>query len=287
MGMLLITRFTIQEAFHRWLLFAMLALNVLFLAVYALILNSAYASVTRHVGQFSNPQLALLRFEVSISILSVWVAYLMSGALAIILSIGAISSEVEAGTFSIIVSKPLHRFEIVFGKWLGYALILCTYTAMLLFTFLGLIYWRTGYWPDHVPSVLCMLELSTLVLLALTTLGSTWVPTLVNGAIAIMLFIGAPLASFVELITPDPGDTVKNISTAVNLIMPTDALWHGASYYLLPSFLIDAVGQSGLQSFASPFTSVEPITPGLLIWAIGYCMVLPVMGAVRFQGRDL
>jgi len=287
MGMLLITRFTIEEAFHRWLLFAMLALNVLFLAVYALMLNSAYASVTRHTAQFANPQLALLRFDVSISILTVWVAYLMSGALAIILTIGAISGEVEAGTFSIIVSKPLHRFEIVFGKWLGYALILCTYTAMLLFTFLGLIYWRTGYWPDNVLSVLGMLELSTLVLLALATLGSTCVPTLVNGAIAMMLFIGAPLASFVELITPDPGETTKNIATTINLIMPTDALWHGASFYLLPSFLISVIGQSGLQSFNSPFTSIEPITPGLLLWAIGYCIVLPVIGALRFQRRDL
>src|SRR5436190_21740354 len=217
MGLLLITRFTIQEAFHRWLLLAMLLLNILLLAVYALMLNAAYSNELVHAPSQSNPQLFLLEFDLIISILSVWAAYLLSGAMTIVLSINMTSGEIEAGTFSVIVSKPLHRAEIIFGKWLGYALILCTYTAMLLFTFLGLIYWRTGYWPDNVPSVLGMLELSTLVLLALTTLGTTCVPTLVNGAIAMMLFIGAPLASFVELITPDPGETTKNIATTINL----------------------------------------------------------------------
>src|SRR5207245_10931468 len=124
------------------------------------------------------------------------------------------------------------------GKWVGYALFLFVSPAMLFFTFLGLVYWRTGYFPEKALPPLRMIELSTLVLLALTTLGSTLVPTLVNGAIAIMLFIGAPLASFIQLITT-PGATVQNITTTVNLVIPTDALWHGASYYLIPSSLFN------------------------------------------------
>ncbi len=48
MGLLLITRFTIQEAFHRWLLLAMLLLNILLLAVFALMLNAAYCRATHN-----------------------------------------------------------------------------------------------------------------------------------------------------------------------------------------------------------------------------------------------
>ncbi|MGZ3644496.1 MAG: ABC transporter permease subunit [Ktedonobacteraceae bacterium] len=287
MGLLFITRFTLQEAFHRWLLLAMLLLDILLLAVFALMLNAAYSSQLAHAPLQSNPQLYLLEFDMIITILSVWAAYLLSGAMTIVLSINMTSGEIEAGTFSVIVSKPLHRAEIIFGKWLGYALILCTYTAMLFFTFLGLIFWRTGYFPDNALSALGMLEISTLVLLALTTLGSTLFPTLVNGAIVIMLFIGAPLASFIQLITT-PGPTVQNITTIVNLVIPTDALWHGASYFLIPSFLYGILQQRGvLRDLNTPFTSIQPISTALFIWAILYCIVLPIIGAIRFQRRDL
>src|SRR5579859_1729455 len=288
MGLLLITRFTIQEAFHRWLLFAMLLLNILLLGVFALLLNAAYTSVVANSARQVDPQLDLLRFSMAISILSVWAVYLLSGALTIVLTVGMTSGEIEAGTFAMIVSKPLRRMEIIIGKWLGYGVILSIYTAMLFFTFLGLIYWRTGYWPEQALPALGMIELSMLVLLALTTLGSAWFPTLVNGAIAIMLFIGAPLASFVQLISPTPSATTQNITTIINLIIPTDALWHGASYYLVPSYILTLAQQQGSSElFSTPFTSIQPLPPALLSWAILYCIVLPLIGTWRFQRRDL
>lgn len=287
MGTFLIVRFTVQEAIHRWLLFAMLVLDILLLGVFTLLLNSAHAAVVRNALNDPNPELQLLKFAISISILSVWAAYLMSGAMTIVLTVGAISSELESGTLSVIVSKPLRRVELIAGKWLGYGLIVCVYTAILFFAFLAIIYWQTGYWPDHVWQTLGLIELSMLVLLALTTLGSTILPTLVNGAIVIMLFMGAPMASFVELISPKPSQTMQNVTTIINLVIPTDALWHGASYYLIPSSFVDALGQEALRAFNSPFTSIQPIAPALLAWAIGYCVVLPIIGVIRFQRRDL
>ncbi len=85
MGLLLIARFTIQEAFHRWLLLAMLLLNLLLLAVFALMLNAAYSGVAAHAGAQSDPQLYLLEFDLTIGILSVWAVYLLSGAMTILL----------------------------------------------------------------------------------------------------------------------------------------------------------------------------------------------------------
>jgi ABC-type transport system involved in multi-copper enzyme maturation permease subunit len=286
MGILLMARFTLQEAFHRWLLLAMLLLNLLLLGVFALMLNSVYTSEVARSASLADPQLNLLKLSFSLSILSAWAVYLLSGALTIVLTVGMTSGEIEAGTFAMTVTKPLRRSDIIFGKWLGYALIVCVYTAMLFFTFLGIIFLQTGYWPQEALPSLGMIELSTLVLLALTTFGSACFPTLVNGAIAIMLFIGAPLASFVQLITSNPGQTAQNITTTINLIIPTDALWHGASFYLIPSF-ISQLGLGSLADLNTPFTSIQPIAPGIFIWAIIYCIVLPVIGALRFQRRDL
>ena len=287
MGIILIARFTIQEAFHRWLLGAMLILNLLLLALFALVLNAAHASIMANSSTRANSQLGTLTFGIGASILSMWAVYLLCGALTIVLTVAMTSGEIEAGTFAMIVTKPLRRRDIIFGKWLGSALIVCTYTAMLAGSFLGVIYWITGYWPQQALQSLAMLELSSLVLLALTTLGSACVPTLVNGAIAIVLFIGAPLAGFIQLITTNPGETTQNITTAINLIIPTDALWHGASFYLIPPALFQIMPGQVAQELKTPFTSVQPTTPGMIIWAILYCIVLPLIGALRFQRRDL
>jgi hypothetical protein len=128
-----------------------------------------------------------------------------------------------------------------------------------------------------------------LALLGITTLGSSAVPTIVNGAIALMLFIGAPIANIVQFIVqfvnPSSLDTTQNIATVINLIIPTDALWHGASFYLLPS-VADLVALR-IGSFNTPFTSGQPMAPALLVWAALYCIALPALAALRFQHRDL
>src|SRR5438132_1636628 len=83
----------------------------------------------------------------SFYVLMIWLVYLLSSLLTIVLTAGMISGEVEAGTFAVIVPKPISRTEIVIGKWLGSALILVVYTALMFFAFLAVIYWKTGYWP--------------------------------------------------------------------------------------------------------------------------------------------
>lgn len=291
MGLLLITRFTLQEAIRRRLFLSVVILSTLLLAAFAILLNIAVNMVQPDGG--TSARLQLLGGGVVITILVTWLVYLLSSLLTILLTAGMISSEVEAGTFSVIVPKPLARAEIVFGKWLAYALILSVYTAFLFFAFLGIIYWETGYWPWQAFSAFGMLDLVTLALLALTTLGSSLVPTMVNGAIALVLFIGAPIANLVQFIVrviPSShvqSQAMQNVTTIISLIMPTDALWHGVSYYLLPNTATFLMLGLSTDSFNTPFTSAEPIAGALLIWVILYSMVLPILAAWRFQHRDL
>jgi ABC-type transport system involved in multi-copper enzyme maturation permease subunit len=290
MGLLLITRFTFQEALRRKIFLAVVILSAVMAIVFAILLNIAVNVQTSNEGNL-DPKLGLLAAGIIISILVTWLVYLLSSLLTILMTAGMISSEVEAGTFSVIVPKPLTRAEIVFGKWLGYALILSVYIALLFFVFLGIIYWQTGYWPDQPFAACAMLELIALSLLALTTLGSSLFPTIVNGAIVLVLFIGAPIASLVQFIVqavnPAHSQALQNVTTIVNLVIPTDALWHGVSYYLLPNAIGLATLDVSTNSFNTPFTSAAPIAGALLIWVALYCMALPTLAAWRFQHRDL
>jgi ABC-type transport system involved in multi-copper enzyme maturation permease subunit len=289
MRLFLITRFTLLEAIRRRLFLAVIILSILILAAFTILLTIVVNDALANPNNGTDSHLMLLGGGVIITILVMWMLYLLSSMLTIVFSANMISGEVEAGTFAVIVPKPLRRFEIVLGKWLGYALIVCIYTALMFLAFLGVIYWKTGYWPTGAPYALGTLELAMLALLGITTLGSSTVPTIVNGAIALMLFIGAPTANIVQFIVqfvnPSSLDTTQNIATVINLIIPTDALWHGASFYLLPS-VADLVALR-IGSFNTPFTSGQPMAPALLVWAALYCIALPALAALRFQHRDL
>src|SRR5207248_1092455 len=89
----------------------------------------------------------------------------------------------------------------------------------------------------------------------------------------------------VQFVNPSSLQTTQNITTVINLVIPSDALWHGASFYLLPP-VADFV-TLGIGDFNTPFTSGQPMAPALLVWAALYCIALPALAALRFQHRDL
>jgi ABC-type transport system involved in multi-copper enzyme maturation permease subunit len=295
MGCILITRLTLLEALRRRLFLAVLLGSIVLVAVFAILLNIVmHASLNAHGGV--DPQVFELGEGAIITVLAIWMVYLLSSTLTIVFSANLISGEVEAGTFAIIVPKPLTRVEIVVGKWFGSALMVCAYTALLFFAFLAVIQWQTGYWPTDALPALGLLELSVLVLLGITTLGSALVPTMVNGAIALVLFLGAPLVSMLQYVVqlfnapsePSVQTAVQPMTTMMSLVIPTDALWHGASFYLLPpaSDLL-TLGGISMPSLNTPFTSGQPVAPALLIWAALYCLAFPALAALRFHRRDL
>jgi Cu-processing system permease protein len=91
----------------------------------------------------------------------------------------------------------------------------------------------------------------------------------------------------VQLLQSTSSPTLQPIATVVNLIIPTDALWHGAAFFLLPPTANFITLVTPAQNINTPFTSGQPIAPAFLIWAALYCLALPALAALRFQRRDL
>jgi ABC-type transport system involved in multi-copper enzyme maturation permease subunit len=301
MGLLLMARFTVQEVLRRRLFLALFLLSVLLIVAYAFLLHAAIdAALSKPpVEGGVTRDLLLWVSGIFLSIPSVWLVYLISGMLTIFLAAGMISSEIDAGTFAIIVPKPLRRAEIVLGKWLGYALILSIYTALLFFVFLRVIFWLTGYWPEQALGALILLELAMLALLGLATVGSTLVPTVVNGAVIMVLFLSAPIAGLISSVLslmataqgtpPSSTGTMQNITTIINLIIPTDALWHGSAFYLLPTDALNLLQSQDISAaaFNLPLLNAAPIPGALVVWIVLYILVLPLLAVWRFQKRDL
>ena len=83
--------------------------------------------------------------------------------------------------------------------------------------------------------------LASLFLLALSMFGSTFLPTLTNGAVAFTLFGLGWLSGVIQVL----GDTLKNdsllnLGTTVALFIPSDMLWRSASYYVQSASILAA-----------------------------------------------
>ena len=64
-----------------------------------------------------------------------------------------------------------------------------------------------------------------------------------------------------------------------NLIIPADALWRLAAYYLMPSILRDLA--------VTPFSGMYPPSGAMVFWAIGYIIVVAWIGIRQFDNRAL
>jgi Cu-processing system permease protein len=117
-------------------------------------------------------------------------------------------------------------------------------------------------------------------------------PTLANGVVVFTLVGLAWLAGIIEFVghllqsAPDStgGDALLNIATTVSLFLPSDALWRGASYYLESPALLAVMGTS---RGGIPFFSSSPPAPALILWAVGYVVVVLCGAVLAFGRRDL
>jgi ABC-type transport system involved in multi-copper enzyme maturation permease subunit len=286
-----IARFTLQEAVSRRLILAGVAISAGYLALYTLGFHFAYDKALEN-SPTPQSRLALGVAFAVLTLFGVYVVNYLASFLALFLSVGAISGEIDSGTLHAVMARPLARSEFVLGRWLGYGVILCAYVVVMSGAVMLIARAIAGYEvPDPWPALLLML-LETVLLLTLSLFGSTLLPTLANGVIAFTLLGLAWLAGIIEFVgrllsaaTDTTGsDAMLNIGTAVSLLIPSDALWRGASFYLEPPSLVAAMGtaRAGI-----PFFAVAPPATPLIVWSVGYVALVLAGAVLAFSRRDL
>ncbi|MBZ9751870.1 ABC transporter permease [Deinococcus sp. HMF7604] len=219
------------------------------------------------------------------ALFGMYLVYFLGSLMAVLSTVGAVSGDIESGVMQSVIARPVTRAQLVAGRWLGFAAVNVVYVALLSAGLLGGIYAITGYLPDGALPAAALLLLAVALLTALTVLGSTLFTTLANGIGVFVLygvgFTGGILSAIGGLAaTP----TLTTLGRAANTLMPTNALWLGASYHLQPPFLRQ-VGE--MTRGANPFFSADPVAPALVGWAV-VLTLLAVAGAMwRFSQRDL
>jgi Cu-processing system permease protein len=275
-----IVRATLREAASRRLLLAVFVLTVVFVAIF-----TAGFAFARSQIEGEDPVIAAIASTV-LAVLGLYVASFLAAFLALFLSAGAVSSEVDTGQLHAVLARPLPRWSWLVQRWLGLAIIVVAYTLLLGGSLLLVARWATGYDAVRPFAGLALMSLQALTLLTLGLLGSTRFSTLANGAVVFFAFGLAWLAGFVEFVGVTIGDAaMERIGIVVSLLVPSDALWRGASAALSsPAFLAAADTGSGV---GLPFTGATLPSPAFLTWSLVYVLLLLALAMRTFARRDL
>lgn len=278
MKTLLMARFTFREALHKRVLHGVVALTLAFLILYGLGVWLAFREVPR-VSAYGTDTLGRM-MALQFTLLGLNAVSGIGALMAIFLSVGTISSEVDAGTLHAIVPKPLTRRDVLWGKWLGFAAMLSIYVLVLALLVSGTVAFFSGFWSTRIVVAALPLILQSLLLLSLSIFGTTFMPTVANGVVVFGLYSVAMMAGFVEQLgSIIRNDAMINVGVVTSLLIPSDAM----------AKLSAAILQQGASYLerAGPFmVNSEPS-----IWMVVYTLVYGaalLVGAERiFSRRDL
>jgi Cu-processing system permease protein len=77
---------------------------------------------------------------------------------------------------------------------------------------------------------------------------------------------------------------LEPISRISQVLIPSDALWKGASYHLQSVRLLESQRSFG---GGNPFVGLEPVSSALLVWAGAYVLITLGLAIWAFDRRDL
>ena len=280
MSLFIIAELTIREAQRRRILWVALIMGLLFLILYGtglhfIIREFEFNGEVDLTDEFVQIPLTFLTFA------GLYVTNFLVIIMSVLLSVATISSEVESKLIDTLITKPIRRWEIVLGKWLGYAVMSTVYVILLAGGVLLVMYVRTGLTLQNIPLGIALLALNALTMLTVTIAGGTRLSTLANGVLAFMLYGLAFIGGWVETIGSGfRNETAINLGILSSLIVPIEALWRKASVVFEPSMLGDFTR-------GGPFTVASEPSDAMIAYALLYIVGLLGIAVWNFGRRDL
>jgi len=282
MKVLTIAHLTFLEARQRRLLWIIFLIGLLFLGLFALGFYFMYEEVSGGIsrGSSADPTLITDEFSNVMLLMGLYGVNSLGVLLAVLLAVSTIAGEIASGTIQTIVTKPLRRWEVVLGKWLGLAVMLAAVILFLSAGLMAIVWLIAGYLPPNLVQGVGLMILEGLIFLALTILGGTRLSVLGNGVVMFMLYGMTFVAGWVEQIGALlQNEAAVNVGIVASLVVPGEAMWRRAAYLMQTPILRELS--------VTPFSTASAPNNAMVAYAAGYVVIVLGIAALSFRGRDL
>lgn len=280
--MLPVMAITFREAARKRIVLVAAILTVVFIAMYGTSLHFIAEQLVRDRKYM--PQNVLDQVKSQYIVLGLFLSSLIISVTAVFASVGAISSEADSGLLQAVLARSVRRREVILGKFLGYAAMLSIFSIVIFTSIMSLGKTMLGIETRNEIFALGYFVLQPLLLMGLAVMFSTFLSTLGSGIAAFTAYAIATVGGFIEQI----GAVIRNpvlIRTGIvsSLLMPSDALYRKTAntMIVMKSSLLDAY------QAANPFASINPPSPMMTAYAIGYLIVTILIAIRIFSRRDI
>ena len=279
----ILARMTFVQAIRRRIVLTGLLLGICFLIIFSLgfhmVDRSTVGAITPGGGKGIQHIIEVEKSS-GLFLAGLYAVTFLGIAMAALLGADTLAGEINSGTIQVIVTKPIRRSDVVFGKWLGFAGLLGLYLLLLAGGTTLSILVQSGYVAPHLFGGLALIYLESLLVMTLAMLFSSRFSALATGGVVFSLYGLAFIGGWIEQI-----GAVLNSPTAVqvgiltSLIIPSESLWRRAAYEMQSPL-------SGLLGI-SPFGASS--VPSLLMvgYAVVYLLAVLALTVRFFQQRDL
>ena len=254
-------------------------LNVLYLLIVALV---GYILWTEGLDQLA----AGLGEEAREELVRVILLFGVAGASTLALFMGVFSSvcanggEIERGTILALAARPVARWEILVGKFLGSAGLAAVYLVvqgLLIGLAAGLL---SGIWIPELVVTLALLALNVFVMIAVAVALSTRLSTVANAIVIVVLFLALTNTGLLFLLGQLVGsELLRGAADWSRLLLPVDVVSDLAGEILLGERLAALLGAGQ----GSPLPTHEWVWA----YALAYLVAVLVLGAWSLARRDL
>jgi ABC-type transport system involved in multi-copper enzyme maturation permease subunit len=276
MALWIIAGMTFREAARKKILWTALIAGLGFLAVFGIGLHYQMAD-------FSTGSMPpFLRYQILSGMLMIglYTVDLLAVVMTILTSVDTISGEIDSGTIHAIATKPIARWQVLVGKWMGFVGMLAIYVALMFGGTIAEAHWIGGVAPQNpIPGAL-LVFLECILALTVTFMFGTWFSTLTNGVIVLGLHGLAFLGGWLEQMSGfAEGSRLVAVGIVSSLVMPSEAVWRRAAFEMESPL-------AGSLQF-SPFADISVPSLTMIGYAAAYMLGALAIAIYHFQNRDL
>jgi len=276
MGVWIMAGVTFREAARKKMLWMALVAGVGFLTLFGVGLHFQARDFAR------NDISPVLKREISFTMVTMglYAVDLLAVLMTILTSIDTLSGEIASGTIQAVATKPIPRWQVLVGKWLGFAGMLTAYIAIMVGGVNAVSSLIVGVTARHLLRGFLLIWMESAVLLSVTFAFGSYFSTLTSGVLALGLHGLAFLGGWIEQLGAiTQTHSAVTVGVIASVLMPSEALWRRAAFEM-QSPLANAMR-------ISPFSTLSVPSTTMIFYAGLYLAAALLISIRHFSHRDL